>query len=159
MVVDLEEGQLTGKMWFVTSFFKKGHFQKDFKSKVNGSGGNPYKKSTNKIPEWLINDPVVSDIKYLATSTMTHNNNKYKWSTYWNNDSVSWRFHWKDGNKEWKNKQDKKPSISFSNPANNAVIYCSYLMTTSEEFMEEEAKGGDDSQSNDFISLSCFELL
>ena len=24
---------------------------------------------------------------------------------------------------------------------------------------EEEAKGGDDSQNNDFISLSCFELL
>ena len=35
-------------------------------------------------------------------------------------------------------------------------IYCSYRMTTSEEYMEEEAKGGYDSQNNDFISLSRF---
>ena len=41
----------------------------------------------------------------------------------------------------------------------NAVIYCSYLMTTSEESMEEEAKGGYDSQNDDFIYLSRFELL
>ena len=32
-------------------------------------------------------------------------------------------------------------------------------MTTSEEFTEEESKGGDDSQNNDFIYLSSFELL
>ena len=50
-------------------------------------------------------------------------------------------------------------SGSFSNPATNAVIYCSYLMNTSEESIEEEANGGDDSQCNDFISLSRFELL
>ena len=60
---------------------------------------------------------------------------------------------------EWKIKQGKKPSISFSNTATNAVIYCSYLMTTSEESTEEEPKGRDDSQSNDFISMSSFELL
>ena len=57
------------------------------------------------------------------------------------------------------NKQGKKTSSRFSNPSKNAVIYCSYLMTTSEESIEEEAKGGDDSQNDDFISLSCFELL
>ena len=57
------------------------------------------------------------------------------------------------------NKQGKKPSVRFTNPANNAVIYCSYLMTTSEESMEEQGKGGDDSQNNYFISLSRFELL
>ena len=47
----------------------------------------------------------------------------------------------------------------FPNPATNAIIYCSYLMTTREESMEEEQKSGDDSQCNDFISLSRFELL
>ena len=57
------------------------------------------------------------------------------------------------------NKQAKKSSVRFSNTPTNAVIYCSYLMTTNEESMEEEEKGGDDSQNNDFISLSSFELL
>ena len=55
--------------------------------------------------------------------------------------------------------QGKKPSVRFSNPATNAVIYCSCLMTTSEESVEEEAKGGDDSKNDNFISLSRFELL
>ena len=32
-------------------------------------------------------------------------------------------------------------------------------MITNEESTEEESKGGDDSQSNNFISLSRFELL
>ena len=32
-------------------------------------------------------------------------------------------------------------------------------MTTSEEYTEEEEKGGDFSQNNDFIYLICFELL
>ena len=32
-------------------------------------------------------------------------------------------------------------------------------MTTSEESIEEETKDGDDSQNDDFISLSRFELL
>ena len=32
-------------------------------------------------------------------------------------------------------------------------------MTTSEDSTEEESTGGDDGQCNDFISLSCFELL
>ena len=57
------------------------------------------------------------------------------------------------------NKQGKNPSICFYNPTTNAVISCSYLMTTSEESMEEEEKGGGDSQNNDFISLVRFELL
>ena len=90
---------------------------------------------------------------------MTRNDKKYKWCIYCNNGQGAWGFHWKYGHKEWKNKQDKKPSIRFPNPANNAVIYFSYLMTTSEEPMEEEEKGWDNSQNNDFISLSRFELL
>ena len=69
----------------------------------------------------------------------------------------AWGFHWKDGHKEWKNKQGKKPSVHFYNPANNTVIYCSYLMVTSEESTEKEAKCGDDSQNDEFISLSHSE--
>ena len=57
------------------------------------------------------------------------------------------------------NKQGKKPYVSLSNTSTNTVIYCSYLMTTSQESTEEEQKGGDDSYNNDLISLSCFELL
>ena len=49
--------------------------------------------------------------------------------------------------------------FDFSNPVTNAVIYFSYLMTTNEESMEKEAKVGDDSQINDFISMSIFDLL
>ena len=90
---------------------------------------------------------------------MTGNNKNYKWYTSCNNGQGSWGFHWKDGHEEWKNKQGKKPYVRFSNPSTNAVIYCSYLMTTSEDSKKEEAKGGDDSQKNYFISLSRFELL
>ena len=64
-----------------------------------------------------------------------------------------------DGHEEWENKQGNKSSVSFSNPSTNEIIYCSYLMTTSEESTEEEQKCVDDSQNNDFISLSCFELI
>ena len=103
--------------------------------------------------------PVVSDTKDLTTATMTHNDNKYKWCTSCKNGQGAWGVHWKDGHKEWKIKQGKKPSVCFSNPENNAVVYCYYLMSTSEESIEEEAKGGDDSQNDDFISLSSFELI
>ena len=103
--------------------------------------------------------PVVSDTKYLTTSTMTRNKNNYKWCTSCENGQGAWGFHWKDGHEEWKNKQGNKPSVRFSNPANNTLIYYFYLMNTSEESTEEEAKGGNDSQNNDFISLSRFELL
>ena len=77
----------------------------------------------------------------------------------WNNDICEWGFNWKDLHKEWKQKQESQKSVRFPDSATNAIIYCSYLMTTSEEYMEEEDKGGYDSQDTDFISLSCFELL
>ena len=65
-------------------------------------------------------------------------------------------FNWKDGHEKWKNNQGKNTSVRFSNHVTNAVIYFSYIMTTSEESTEEEAKGGDDSQNKYFISLSRF---
>ena len=76
---------------------------------------------------------------------MTRNNNKHKLCISCNNGQGAWGFHWKDGQEEWKNKQGKKPYVHFFNPANNAVIYCSHQMTISEESIEEEAKGGEDS--------------
>ena len=103
--------------------------------------------------------PVNSDAQDMTTATMTRNYKKYKRCTSCNNGKGACGFHWKDGHEEWKNKQGKKPSGRFYNPATNAVIYFSYLMTTNDKSIEEEAKGGDDSQSDDFISLSRFELL
>ena len=50
---------------------KKGHIQKDCRSKANGSNGNTSKKYTNELPEWVNRKPVVSDNKDLTTSTMT----------------------------------------------------------------------------------------
>ena len=99
---------------------------------ANGSSGNTSEKSKNNLPEWVTRKHVVSDNKYLTTSTMTCNNKKYKWCIYFNDGQGAWGFHCKDVHEEWKNKQSKNPSVCFSNPANNAVIYCSYLMTTSE---------------------------
>ena len=112
--------------------------------------------SKNELPEWVTKKHVVSDTKDFTTATMTQKNKKYKWCTSCNNGQGAWGFHWKDGHEEWKNNQGKKPSARFSNPTNNALIFWPYLITTNEESMEEEAKGGDDSQNNDFISLSCF---
>ena len=89
---------------------------------------------------------------------MTRNKN-YKWCTSCNNGQGAWGFHWKDGHEEWENNQGKNPSVRFSNPTTNAVIYFSYRMTTIDESTEEEANGGDDIQSNDFIYLRFFELL
>ena len=114
---------------------KKGHIHKDCRSKLNGSSSNSSKKSTNELTEWVTLKPVVSDIKDLTTATMTQNNKKYKWCTSCNNGQGAWGFHWKDGHEEWEIKQGKKQYVHFSNPATSAVIYCSYLMTTSEESM------------------------
>ena len=73
---------------------KKGRIKKDCKSKGNVSGGNPSKKSTNELPEWVTKKPVVLDTKDIATATITHNNNKYKWFTSYNNGQGAWGFHW-----------------------------------------------------------------
>ena len=112
---------------------KKVHLNKDCRSKVNGSGENPPKKYPNEFPEWVTKKPVVSDTKDLASSTMNRNNKKYKWCTSCNNGQGAWVFHWKDVHNEWGNKSGKKSSVHFSNPDTNHVMYCSYLMTTSEE--------------------------
>ena len=48
---------------------KKGHIQKDCKSKGNGSSDNKPKKSINELPEWVNRKPVDSDNQYLTTAT------------------------------------------------------------------------------------------
>ena len=98
---------------------KKVHIKKYCRSKGNGSGGNPPKNSSNKLPEWFTKKPAVSDTKYLATSTMTRNHKQYKLCTSCNNGQHTWVFHCKDGHEEWKNKQGKKLSVIFSNPTTN----------------------------------------
>ena len=75
---------------------KKVNIHKDCRSKGNGSSGNSPNNSTNEIPEWVTNKPVVSDTKDLTTTTMTQNNKNYKWCTSFNNGQGAWRFHWKD---------------------------------------------------------------
>ena len=92
----------------------------------------------------MTRNPIDSDTQDLTTATMNRNDKKYKLCNSCNNGKGAWGFHWKDGHEEWKNKQGKKPYYRFSNPATNAVIYCSYLMTTSKESIEEEAKGGNE---------------
>ena len=108
---------------------KKGHIQIDFSSKGNGSIGKSSKKSKNELPEWVTRKTIDSDTKDLTTATITRNDKKYKWCISCNNGKGAWGFHWKDGHKEWKNKQGKNPYGFISNPATNAVIYSSYLMT------------------------------
>ena len=77
---------------------KKVHIQKECRSKGNGSSGNSPKKSTNELPEWLTQKPVVSDTKDMTTATMTCNTNKYKWCTACTNGQGAWVFHWKNVN-------------------------------------------------------------
>ena len=115
---------------------KKGHMKKDYKPKGYGYVGNTPKKSTTELPEWVTKKPVVLYTKYLAKAIITRNKNKYKCFISCNYFNCAWVFHWKDGHHEWENKQVKKSSVCFPNPATNAIIYCSYLMTTSEESTE-----------------------
>ena len=95
---------------------KRGHIKKDCRSMVNGSIRNIPKNSTNELPEWVTRKPVVSDTKDLETSTMTYNNNKYKWCISCNNGQDVWGFHWKDIHEECKNNQGKKLSVRFFQP-------------------------------------------
>ena len=68
---------------------------------------------------------------------MNHNKEKYKWCTSLNNGNVAWGYHWKVDHREWKEKQANNKSVHFSDPSNNAVIYCPYLMATSENYVKE----------------------
>ena len=73
----------------------------------------------------------------MNVATMTRNDKKYKWCTSCNNGKGAWGFHWKDGHEEWKQKQVKNNLVQFSDSATNAVIYCSYPMSTNESHIKK----------------------
>ena len=68
---------------------------------------------------------------------MNRNKNQYKLCTFCNKGNGEWEYRWKVGNREWKEKQFKNNSVHFSDPVTNAIIYCYYLMATSEKYMKE----------------------
>ena len=76
MVVAMEEGNISSQVLLVTSVGEKGHINKYCRSKVAGSSGNPTKKFANELPKGDTNKPVLSDTRYLATSTITCNKKK-----------------------------------------------------------------------------------
>ena len=69
---------------------------------------------------------------------MNRNNKKYKWLTSCKSGDGAWGFHCKDGHDEWENKLVNKAYVRFVDPTNNAIIYCSYLIITSDDSIEEE---------------------
>ena len=64
---------------------KNGYFQKYCRSEVNFYSGKLSKNSTNEIPEWVTNKPVVLNTNDIAIYTTTHNNNNDKCCNYCNN--------------------------------------------------------------------------
>ena len=80
---------------------------------------------------------MIPDVENLSTATMNRNKNYYKWCTSCNDGNGAWGYHWKVGHKEWKEKQFNNKSVHFSDPSTNAVIYSSYLMVTSENYVKE----------------------
>ena len=56
------------------------------------------------LPNWVTKKPIVSDVEYMSTYTMKHNNRNRRWCIYCNNGNGAWGFHWKVVHKEWKEK-------------------------------------------------------
>ena len=114
-----------------------GHLKRNCKTNRNGSNGGFSKTSTRKLPKWVTKKPMISDVKNLTTATMNRNKHHYKWFTSCSDCNGAWGYHWKIDHKEWKEKQVKNILVQFSDYATNAVIYCSYLMATSENYVKE----------------------
>ena len=73
----------------------------------------------------------------MITATMNRNKTQYKWCTSYNNGNGALGCHWTVGHMEWKEKQANNKSVHFAYHATNALIYCSYLMDTSEKYVKE----------------------
>ena len=73
----------------------------------------------------------------ITTATINCNKNHYKQCTYCNDGDGAWGYHWKVDHREWKGKQVNNKLVQFSDSATNEVIYCSYLMATSENCVKE----------------------
>ena len=116
---------------------KRGHLKRNCKTNRNDSNGDLSKTSTRKLPKWVTKKPMISDVQNLTTATMNRNKHHYKWCTYCNDGDVAWGYHWKVDHREWKENQVKNKLVQFSDSAKNAVIYFSYLMITSENYVKE----------------------
>ena len=80
------------------------------------------------LPNGSTKKPIVSDVEYLTTTTLKHNNNKYKLRIYCNNGNDTWGSQCKFSQKEWKEKQGKTNFVRFYDYVTNEVIYLSYFM-------------------------------
>ena len=108
----------------------------------------------------MVNQKLVfTDVKYLATATMTQNNRNHKLCNYLNNGYGSWWFHLKDVNKDFSYKKGNMNYFCFVNYATNEVIHFYWLMYTSYEFLEEEKEEGNDRQDTGHIFLSSFVIF
>ena len=80
---------------------------------------------------------MISDVQILTTATTNRNKHHYKWCTLFNNVNGAWGYHWKIDHGEWKGKQVNNRLVQFSDSVTYAVIYCSYLMATSQNNVKE----------------------
>ena len=80
---------------------------------------------------------MISDVQNMTTATMNLNKNHYKCCSSCNDGNGAWGYHLKVDHREWKEKQVKNKLVQFSDSATNAVIYCSYLIITSENYVKE----------------------
>ena len=80
---------------------------------------------------------MILDKQNLTAATMKRKKHHYKWCTYYNNGNGAWGYHWKIDHREWKEKQVKNKLVQFLDSTTYAVIYCSYLMATSENNVKE----------------------
>ena len=80
---------------------------------------------------------MISDVQNLTIATMNCNTHYYKWCTSFNGGNGAWGYKWKVDHREWKEKQVKNKLVQFSDSVTNAVIYFSYLMATSDNYVKE----------------------
>ena len=110
------------------NYGRRGHLNSNCKSNRNGSNGELSKTSTRKLPKWVTNKPVISDVQNLTIVTMKRNKHHYKWCTSCHEGNGAWRYHWKVDHREWKENQVENKLVQFSDSATNAEIYCSHLI-------------------------------
>ena len=116
---------------------KEGHLKRKFKTNRNGSNGKFSKTSSRKLPKWVTKKSMISDVQNLTIATMNRNKHHYKCCTSYNDGNGAWGYHWKIDHREWKEKQVRNNLVQFSDSATNAVICCSYLVATSENYVKK----------------------
>ena len=56
--------------------------------------GEFFRKSTIKLPKWVIKKPVISDVQNMTIATMNRNKSQYEQCNYCNGSNVAWGYHW-----------------------------------------------------------------